>query len=112
AISDRALQVLRAHQWVGNVRELRNVIERAVIVAVDETVRVEHLPDELRGQEIAMPGRPSAELATGARAESAHIATVAAMASVRGGLLRVRSPLAPLHGICGRTRGHAGERCQ
>src|SRR5438309_6435025 len=49
AISDRALELLRAHAWVGNVRELRNVIERAVIVATDETLRAEHLPDELRG---------------------------------------------------------------
>src|SRR6266704_3307209 len=31
ALSDRALDVLRHHEWVGNVRELRNVIERAVI---------------------------------------------------------------------------------
>ena len=30
AISDRALELLRGHAWVGNVRELRNVIERAV----------------------------------------------------------------------------------
>ncbi|PYO16687.1 MAG: hypothetical protein DMD31_02105, partial [Gemmatimonadetes bacterium] len=33
AISDRALDLLRNHAWVGNVRELRNVVERAVIVA-------------------------------------------------------------------------------
>src|SRR5256886_1404682 len=33
AISDRALELLRNHAWVRNVRELRNVIERAVIVA-------------------------------------------------------------------------------
>src|SRR5213594_3188884 len=29
AISDRALDLLRGHTWVGNVRELRNVIERS-----------------------------------------------------------------------------------
>src|SRR5207245_11028908 len=33
AISDRALDLLRNHAWVGNVRELRNVIARPVIVA-------------------------------------------------------------------------------
>ena len=48
AISDRALALLRQHPWKGNVRELRNVIERAVVVASDETLRVEHLPDEIR----------------------------------------------------------------
>src|SRR5947209_13819706 len=59
AISDRALELLRAHAWVGNVRELRNVIERAVIVATDETLRAEHLPDELRGEETTRADRKS-----------------------------------------------------
>jgi len=42
ALSDRALELLRHHQWIGNVRELRNVIERAAIVATDGTLRTEH----------------------------------------------------------------------
>ena len=70
AISDRALDVLRGHAWNGNVRELRNVIERAVVVATDDTLRVEHLPAELRGKSGAglsaasrARGEPSAETA-------------------------------------------------
>ncbi len=83
AISDRALEVLRAHEWVGNVRELRNVMERAVIVATDDTIRVEQLPDELRTEELraqerSLPGRPSGALATLAEAEARHIARVLA----------------------------------
>src|SRR5437868_13195025 len=50
AIPDRAMDLLRAHAWGGNVRELRNVIERGVIVANDDTLRAEHLPDEIRGE--------------------------------------------------------------
>src|SRR5205809_1005601 len=53
AISDRALDLLRNHAWVGNVRELRNVIERAVIVTADDTLRAAHLPAALRGEEAA-----------------------------------------------------------
>src|SRR5256712_7059189 len=68
AISDRALELLRAHAWVGNVRELRNVIERAVIVATDETLRAEHLPDELRGEETTLADRPQGGLLTLAEA--------------------------------------------
>src|SRR5439155_751409 len=64
AISDRALELLRAHAWVGNVRELRNVIERAVIVATDQTLRAEHLPDELRGEETTLADRPQGGLLT------------------------------------------------
>jgi len=78
AISDRALELLRAHAWVGNVRELRNVIERAVIVATDETLRAEHLPDELRGEETTLADRPQGGLLTLAEAEARHIARVLA----------------------------------
>ena len=38
---------LQAYHWRGNVRELRNVMERAVILSGGETIRVEHLPGNL-----------------------------------------------------------------
>ena len=63
---------------MGNVRELRNVIERAVIVATDETLRAEHLPDELRGEETTRADRPQGGLLTLAEAEARHIARVLA----------------------------------
>jgi len=78
SISDRVLELLRAHAWVGNVRELRNVIERAVIVANDETLRADHLPDELRGEETTLADRPQGGLLTLAEAEARHIARVLA----------------------------------
>jgi two-component system, NtrC family, response regulator AtoC len=78
AISDRALDALRARPWVGNVRELRNVIERAVIVASDRTLRVEHLPEEIRAEETTLPGRSPSGLLTLAEAEARHIARVLA----------------------------------
>jgi two-component system, NtrC family, response regulator AtoC len=78
AISDRALELLRGHPWVGNVRELRNVIERAVIVAADDTLRAEHLPEELRGEEVVLPDRPQGGLLTLAELEARHIARVLA----------------------------------
>jgi DNA-binding NtrC family response regulator len=76
ALSDRALELLRHHQWVGNVRELRNVIERAAIVVSDGTLRSEHLPDELRAEEPGVPERSSGGLPTLAEAEARHIARV------------------------------------
>jgi two-component system response regulator AtoC len=78
AISDRALELLRNHPWVGNVRELRNVVERAVIVATDDTLRAEHLPEELRGEEAAIAERPKGALLTLAELEARHIARVLA----------------------------------
>ncbi|HVT37668.1 MAG TPA: sigma-54 dependent transcriptional regulator, partial [Gemmatimonadaceae bacterium] len=83
SISDRALDVLRAHPWKGNVRELRNVIERAVVIATEDTLRVEHLPDELRTK-VARAAEASSTAATGdtldtlAESEAKHIARVLA----------------------------------
>src|SRR5690349_12959949 len=78
AISDGALDLLRGHAWVGNVRELRNVIERGVIVATDDTLRAEHLPEEIRGEEVALADRPQGGLLTLAEVEARHIARVLA----------------------------------
>jgi DNA-binding NtrC family response regulator len=81
AISDRALEALRKHTWPGNVRELRNVVERAVIIASDSTLRLEHLPDQIRATETTIVdspllGRNSGPLATLAEVEARHIARV------------------------------------
>jgi len=42
-ISDSAIELLKAHYWQGNVRELRNALERAVIVCPNETIEREHI---------------------------------------------------------------------
>jgi two-component system, NtrC family, response regulator AlgB len=42
--SDPVKRTLRHHRWPGNIRELRNVVERAVILCQTEWVGVEHLP--------------------------------------------------------------------
>jgi DNA-binding NtrC family response regulator len=39
-----ALEALTHHQWAGNVRELENAVERAVVMATDEHVDIEQLP--------------------------------------------------------------------
>jgi two-component system, NtrC family, response regulator AlgB len=42
------LEALSAYPWRGNVRELENVIERAVILAKGGVVEIHHLPEELQ----------------------------------------------------------------
>jgi len=44
------LAAIRAYSWPGNLRELRNAIERAVIMAKGNKINLEDLPAELRGQ--------------------------------------------------------------
>ena len=49
SISPEALRFLRAYPFPGNVRELENEIERAVVLADDgEPVRPEHLSERVR----------------------------------------------------------------
>jgi DNA-binding NtrC family response regulator len=43
-VSDAVLQVFHTHQWPGNARELRNMLERAVIVCDGALIEPKHLP--------------------------------------------------------------------
>jgi two-component system response regulator AtoC len=44
-----ALELLKEYEWPGNIRELRNVIERAMIFCDEATIDVNHLPAEIKG---------------------------------------------------------------
>jgi NtrC-family two-component system response regulator AlgB len=48
--TEGAQAAMRAYSWPGNIRELRNVIERAVILCQGENVGVEHLPSNFSPQ--------------------------------------------------------------
>ncbi len=52
SVSDGAMHLLRAYPFPGNVRELRNLLERAVLLADGHTIGPEHLPEVLRGGEV------------------------------------------------------------
>ncbi len=47
-IAPQAMEALVCHRWMGNVRELENVIERAVVLTSREVIDVEDLPQQLR----------------------------------------------------------------
>jgi len=46
-ISKMAEKFLMEYNWPGNIRELRNIIERAIILENEETLLLEHLPQEI-----------------------------------------------------------------
>ena len=48
AISNEALELLLRHDWPGNIRELENVIERAVALEGTPTILAESLPPSVR----------------------------------------------------------------
>jgi DNA-binding NtrC family response regulator len=53
AVDQDAMFILERYPWPGNIRELRNVIERATILAESEFIEPRHLPPTLlaRGEE-------------------------------------------------------------
>jgi NtrC-family two-component system response regulator AlgB len=71
------LNAFSGYGWPGNLRELRNVIERAVILASGETIELNDLPEEFAG-------KPERGVAVGARVtidelEAEHIRRILAV---------------------------------
>ncbi len=73
AIAAETMALLRDHPWPGNVRQLRNALECAVLMAEGPVLLPEHLPREIRlpdaGSEPWLGGSPRA----GATAEHAEM---------------------------------------
>lgn len=47
-IDHRALEILMNYKWYGNVRELENTIERAIVLADKNNIELENLPIEIQ----------------------------------------------------------------
>ncbi len=58
-IAPEVMQALFDYAWPGNIRELRNVIERLSILQEGGVIQLEHLPGSIRAQaELAPPSLP------------------------------------------------------
>lgn len=72
----RAMEALQRYRWRGNIRELRNTIERVMIMAPADVVRPEDLPQEVLSD---VPSRPiPADSSASAAAAASPIAAAAA----------------------------------
>jgi len=56
-----AMDVLQRYRWRGNIRELRNTVERLLIMTPSDLVRVEDLPAEIRIGDATPRALPDAE---------------------------------------------------
>ncbi|MCX5867399.1 MAG: sigma-54 dependent transcriptional regulator [Proteobacteria bacterium] len=75
--SNEAEGVLYYYSWPGNIRELRNVIERAVLICDGSVIQPYHLPEDMRkgqgGRRELTPGNADLSLED---SEKAHIQNV------------------------------------
>jgi transcriptional regulator with PAS, ATPase and Fis domain/pSer/pThr/pTyr-binding forkhead associated (FHA) protein len=85
-ISEGALALLQQYRWPGNIRELRNVIERAAVLCEKGLITLEHLPVERMRTTFAETRgtvRPDASSRTSTIGESVEATPDSAPASLR-----------------------------
>ena len=57
-IAGMAERIMHEYNWPGNIRELKNVIERAIILGNNDTLLLEHLPLEIVAKTTPVCGTP------------------------------------------------------
>ena len=70
ALDPAAMRILEQYNWPGNVREVRNVIERAVILSTGEFIEPKHLPPLVTGAPDIV--KPTVSLEAGMTVEAAE----------------------------------------
>ena len=79
-LSPEAADLLLRYGWPGNVRQLRNMLERAVLLEDGDFLLPEHLPPEVAGERAASASRPGqVGYQTLAAVEEQHIRDVLRM---------------------------------
>ncbi len=63
-VTPAALEVLQGYAWPGNIRELRNTVERGMILADGDLIGEEHLPPDMRPS-VAVSGEAGIRLPLG-----------------------------------------------
>jgi two-component system, NtrC family, response regulator AtoC len=78
-VEPAAMERLRDHPWPGNIRELRNVIERAVLLAGGDSIRLDDLPRELQRRDPQREGPGGSAAAAGFGPEGVDLASLERM---------------------------------
>ncbi len=73
SIADDYLEILKKHPWKGNIRELRNIIERSVILEETNILSIDSLPFDLQQTSLADNTNKTLSAFSMAGAEKIHI---------------------------------------
>jgi two-component system, NtrC family, response regulator AtoC len=96
-LSTEAVELLQAYSWPGNIRELRNVMERALVLCEVSEIGVEHLPvEKLRLERMGSPpvsNTPDASTVPDADGDVERKRILGAMAELGGNQTRVAAKL-------------------
>jgi two-component system response regulator AtoC len=91
-LSGEAVAALEANDWPGNIRELKNVIERAVLLCSGPIIGTEHLPQGRRAPIVA-PAGPAESTGPRPRYDTPNLST-----DQQGDRLRIMEALASCAG--------------
>lgn len=85
--SDEVMDCFRRYEWPGNIRELRNVIERTVALSSEATVQLSDLPKPMReaNQEPSQPVSVLAEISREEALDNADHCYLTALLAKHGG---------------------------
>jgi Nif-specific regulatory protein len=87
-ISEPAIDCLMKYRWPGNIRELQNCIERAVLVSDEDVIRIHHLPPHLQNIGSGEDGRRNIRSLSGAVANFEKEMIIEALADTGGNQTR------------------------
>ncbi len=76
SIEPAYIEALKRHPWKGNVRELRNVVERSMIIVENNCLTVNDLPVEIQNAQAIQTGEPTFSDFELANMERKHIIKV------------------------------------
>jgi DNA-binding NtrC family response regulator len=91
-ITPDALRALEEYNWPGNLRELRNVIERAVALCPDSDIQLRDLPERIRSA-VPTTSAPPAEVSASGPAPHAAGRGELATAAEEAEILRITAAL-------------------
>lgn len=58
-VDDEVMRIFKTYHWPGNIRELKNIIKRAVLLAPQSLITVAELPEEMEFNVTQQPAAPA-----------------------------------------------------